>query len=59
VNALSWLLVAACCAVCVVIGWELRDWRQDVVEFRAEELRNAAWDATQQARGHPGGHHRH
>jgi hypothetical protein len=44
VSVLSWLLFAACCAACFAIGWELRDWRQERADFRAEVARDAAWD---------------
>jgi hypothetical protein len=44
VNALSWILFAACCAVCFAIGWAARGWRQEIAEFREEDRRNAAWD---------------
>ena len=36
-SALGWILFAACCLVCGIIGWLLRGWRYEVLEYRAEE----------------------
>ena len=38
-STIGWILFAACCLVCGVIGWILRGWRYEVLEYRAEERR--------------------
>jgi hypothetical protein len=45
VSALSWLLFVAFGVACFAVGWTARGWRQEAAEYRAEDARDAAWDA--------------